>query len=76
VSAWWSSFVHSLTTRQFALVVLQTVVWLGMAAVWVWAVVVDPDGWRMFLAVASTMLALFWTGILLVAIRERRSVSE
>ncbi|MDZ8172054.1 hypothetical protein [Microbacterium xanthum] len=72
MSDWWSAFVHSLATRQFALVVMQMIVWVAMAVVWVAAFAVDPDVWRGFLATASTILAVFWSGVFVRARHLRR----
>ncbi|GAA1963709.1 hypothetical protein [Microbacterium aquimaris] len=72
MSDWWDAFVHSLATRQFALVVMQMIVWVAMTVVWVTAFALAPDGWRLFLAVVSTILAVFWTGIFVRARQLRR----
>ena len=45
MSDWWDAFVHSLATRQFALVVMQMIVWVAMTGVWVTAFALSPDGW-------------------------------
>jgi len=70
---WWARIAASSAATPFGVILMQSVVWVGMSAVWISWSLSDPDPLRLLLAVLSPVLAFYWVVALLVGIQRRRA---
>ncbi|MFS0712378.1 hypothetical protein ABC195_00735 [Microbacterium sp. 2P01SA-2] len=70
----WQRIGTASATTPFGVIVMQTIVWVGMSAIWIPWAINGGDVIRVVLAVISPLLALYWVVALVYGIRRRRAL--
>ncbi|MGR6742273.1 MULTISPECIES: hypothetical protein [Microbacterium] len=70
----WQRIGTASAATPFGVIVMQTIVWVGMSAIWIPWAINGGDVIRIVLAVISPLLALYWVVALVYGIRRRRAL--